>query len=133
MSTNITVLCGRLTKDPLLQKTPTGTSVVSINLAVDRKYKADNHPTVDFISVQVWNKTAEYLCNYGIKGSLLNVVGRISTRNYEDQSGKKVYVTEVIAEEIQILNSKSKKENEEAEFVAISETHEQNSDKEVTF
>lgn len=104
MSLNISVLCGRLTTDPVLKKTSAGMSVISFNLAVDRDFKKEG---ADFISIQCWNKTADNVAKYCRKGSQINIKGRIQTRNYDGADGKKVYVTEVVAESVQFLDTKS--------------------------
>lgn len=104
---NRTILVGRLTKDPVLRKTANGFSVTSFTLAVNRKYKQEGQPDADFINTVAWNKTADIVVQYTHKGSLVGVEGRIQTRSYDDQSGKRVYVTEVVAESVQFLESKS--------------------------
>ena len=104
---NRTILVGRLTKDPVLRKTANGSSVTSFTLAVNRKYKQEGQPDADFINTVAWNKTADIVVQYTHKGSLVGLEGRIQTRSYDDQSGKRVYVTEVVAESVQFLESKS--------------------------
>nr|DAU46166.1 MAG TPA: Single strand binding protein [Caudoviricetes sp.] len=103
---NRVVLTGRLTKDPDLRKTQTGKSVTSFTIAVDRMKRKDQEVAdTDFISCQAWNKTAEYVCNYAKKGTLIGVDGRIQTRNYDNASGQKVYVTEVVCESVSLLSA----------------------------
>lgn len=100
-------LTGRITKD--LEKHETGkeTSVVNFSLAVDRRRKnANGDREADFISIQAWGLTADLLCKYCGKGSLIGVEGRIQTRNYENNQGQRVYVTEVVAENVTFLDSK---------------------------
>ncbi len=104
---NRVVLVGRLTKDPVLRKTANGASVTSFTLACTRRYKQEGQPDADFINTVVWNKTADSVSQYTHKGSLIGVEGRIQTRSYDDQSGKRVYVTEVVADSVQFLESKS--------------------------
>ena len=104
---NRVVLVGRLTKDPVLRKTANGASVTSFTLACTRRYKQEGQPDADFINTVVWNKTADSVSQYTHKGSLVGVEGRIQTRSYDDQSGKRVYVTEVVADSVQFLESKS--------------------------
>lgn len=104
---NRAVLTGRLTKDPELRSTQSGLSVVSFNLAVDRPYKDNNgNYGADFISCVIWRKAAENFCNFTSKGSLVGIDGRIQTRNYQDNDGKTVYVTEVLVESFTLLESK---------------------------
>lgn len=109
---NSTVLVGRLTKDPELRYTGSGIAVASFTVAVERPFSnASGERETDFINCVVWRKPAENLANFTRKGSLIGLTGRIQTRNYEGNDGKKVYVTEVVAENIQYLEPK--KANEE--------------------
>jgi single-strand DNA-binding protein len=104
---NRVVMVGRLTKDVDLRYTPAGKPVANFTLAVNRPFKNQNgEQEADFISVVVWNKQAENAANYLKKGSLAGVDGRIQTRNYEGQDGKRVYVTEVLAESVSFLEPK---------------------------
>ena len=104
---NRVVLVGRLTKDPVLRKTANGASVVSFTVACTRRFKQEGQPDADFINTVAWNKTADIVSQYTHKGSLVGVEGRIQTRSYDDQNGKRVYVTEVVADSVQFLESKS--------------------------
>jgi single-strand DNA-binding protein len=102
---NQVTLVGRLTKDPELRITPEGTPVVNLTLAVNRQFKNQNGDyETDFVHCTIWRKTAENTANYCRKGSVLGVTGKIHTRNYQNQEGKKVYVTEVVAENVQFLS-----------------------------
>lgn len=94
---NLTILEGRLTRDPELRKTNSGTEVATFTLACDRPKRRDGEQQADFIKVVVWQKTAEFLAHYFHKGDGIQVQGRIQTRNYDDKSGNKVFVTEVVA------------------------------------
>ncbi len=104
---NRVVLVGRLTKDPVLRKTANGASVVSFTVACTRRFKQEGQPDADFINTVAWNKTADIVSQYTHKGSLVGVEGRIQTRSYDDKDGKRVYVTEVVADSVQFLESKS--------------------------
>ncbi len=104
---NRVVLVGRLTKDPVLRKTANGVSVTSFTLACTRRFKQEGQPEADFINVVAWNKTADIVAQYTHKGSLVGVEGRIQTRSYDDKDSKRVYVTEVVADSVQFLESKS--------------------------
>jgi single-strand DNA-binding protein len=105
---NRVVLVGRLTKDPDLRYTPNGVPVASFTLAVNRAFSnQQGERETDFINCVVWRKPAENVANYLKKGSMAGVDGRIQTRNYEGQDGKRVYVTEVLAESVQFLEPKS--------------------------
>ena len=109
---NNTVLVGRLTKDPELKATSSGKNYTQFTLAVNRNFKnADGENEADFISVVAWDKTAEFLCQYQRQGNQIGVVGRIQTRNYENDSGVRIYITEVVAQNIQFLDSKPKEDN----------------------
>jgi len=100
---NNTVLVGRLTKDPTQRATKSGKAVTTFTLAVDRQFEKD---AADFIQIVTWNKTAENCGKYLNKGSLVAVVGRIQARNYEDNDGKKVYITEVVADNVRFLGGR---------------------------
>jgi single-strand DNA-binding protein len=105
---NRVVLVGRLTKDPELRFTPgTGRAVASFTLAVNRRFKSQGQPDADFIPIVVWGKTAENTANYVSKGRLVGVSGSIQTRNYEAKDGTRRYVTEVVADEVQFLESRN--------------------------
>jgi single-strand DNA-binding protein len=109
---NRVVLVGRLTKDPDLRYTPNGVPVATFTLAVNRNFSnQQGERETDFINCVVWRKPAENVANFLKKGSLAGVDGRIQTRNYEGQDGKKIFVTEVMAESVQFLEPKSRNEN----------------------
>lgn len=110
---NKVVLVGRLTKDPVLRKTASGTSITSFTVACNRRFKQEGQPDADFINCVAWNKTADIVNQYTHKGSLVGVEGRIQTRSYDDQQGKRVYVTEIVAESVQFLESKNTSNNQE--------------------
>lgn len=101
---NRVVLTGRLTKDPDLRYTQSGVAAATFNLAVDRRYKGQNgEREADFVSCVIWRKSAETFVNFFHKGSLVGIEGRIQTRNYENQQGQRVYVTEVVVEDFSFL------------------------------
>lgn len=103
---NKVILIGRLTRDPELRHTPQGTAVCQITVAVNRRGAQPGQQDADFINVSVWGVQAENVTRYMSKGRQVAVEGRIQTRNYDDKDGKKVYVTEVIATNVQFLDSK---------------------------
>lgn len=104
---NRVVLVGRLTKDPELRYTPNGVAVCTFTLAVNRPFtNQEGERDVDFINCVTWRKTAENLANYQKKGNLIGIEGRIQTRSYEGNDGKRRYITEVIAESVQFLEPK---------------------------
>ncbi|WP_322962221.1 single-stranded DNA-binding protein [Listeria monocytogenes] len=105
---NRVVLVGRLTKDPELRYTPAGVAVATFTLAVNRPFKnGQGEQEADFIQCVVWRKPAENVANFLKKGSLAGVDGRVQTRNYEGNDGKRVYVTEIVAESVQFLEPKN--------------------------
>lgn len=116
MINNVT-LTGRITKDLEKKETGKGTSVVNFSLAVDRRRKnANGDREADFVSIQVWGLTADLLCKYCGKGSLIGIEGRIQTRNYENNQGQRVYVTEVVAENITFLDSKKNNQSQQGSY-----------------
>ncbi len=104
---NKVVLVGRLTKDPELKYTQGGDAVATFTLAVNRNFKnKDGKYDADFINIVVWRKQAENAANYLAKGRQAAVSGRIQTRTYKDKDDKTIYVTEVVADEVQFLDKK---------------------------
>ncbi|WP_040951100.1 single-stranded DNA-binding protein [Gorillibacterium massiliense] len=103
---NRVILIGRLTRDPELRYTPAGVAVTQFTLAVDRPFSNQNKEReADFIPVVTWRQLAETCANYLRKGRLAAVEGRIQIRNYDNNEGRKVYVTEVIADNVRFLES----------------------------
>lgn len=105
---NKVILMGRLTRDPEVRYTTTNnTLVATFSLAVNRRFARQGEDRqADFINIVAWDKTGEFCSKYFKKGMQVGVVGRIQTRNYDDKDGKKVYVTEVIAEETYFADSR---------------------------
>ena len=120
---NIKVLVGHLTKDPILRKTASGTCVTSFTVACNRKFKQEGQPDADFINCTAWNKVADNVNKYTHKGSLVGVEGRIQTRSYDDQQGKRVYVTEIVAENVQFLDNKNASNNENHDNTVQNDTY----------
>lgn len=105
---NRVVLTGRLTKDPELRYTQSGVAVASFTVAVDRQYRNQaGEREADFINCVIWRKSAENFVNFTHKGSKVGIDGRLQTRNYENQQGQRVYVTEVVAESFALLDSRN--------------------------
>ena len=102
---NKVFLIGRLSRDPELRHTTSGTAVCQINVAISRPVSQGSEPQTDFINVVVWNKQAENVARYLSKGRQIAVEGRIQTRNYDNNEGKRTYVTEVIANNVEFLGS----------------------------
>ncbi|MBC1499366.1 single-stranded DNA-binding protein [Listeria weihenstephanensis] len=105
---NRVVLVGRLTKDPELRYTPAGVAVATFTLAVNRNFTNQaGEREADFINCVIWRKPAENVANYLKKGSMAGVDGKVQTRNYEGQDGKRIYVTEILAESVQFLEPRN--------------------------
>ena len=106
---NRVVLVGRLTKDVEVRKTTTGLSVASFTVACDRRGQKnpDGSSQADFINCTAWRQSADFLGQYARKGAMVGVEGRIQTRSYDDQQGQRRYVTEVVCDNVNLLESKS--------------------------
>ena len=110
---NNTVLVGRMVRDAELRYTPQNQAVATFSLAVNRNFKSQNgEREADFINCVIWRQQAENLANWAKKGALIGITGRIRTRNYENQQGQRVYVTEVVAENFQLLESQKERGNQ---------------------
>ena len=108
---NNVVLVGRTTKDPELRYTPSNVAVATFSLAVNRNFKgANGERETEFINCVIWRQQAENLANWAKKGALIGITGRIQTRSYENQQGQRIYVTEVVAENFQMLESHAARE-----------------------
>lgn len=123
---NRTILIGRLTKDGELRYTPAGVAVYTFTLAVDRPFSGnDGKKEADFINCVAWRQLAETCANYLRKGRLTAIEGRIQTRNYDNAEGKRVYITEVVADNVRFLESSGnsnqsdeKKQEQKDPFIA---------------
>lgn len=110
---NNAVLVGRMTRDAELRYTPQNQAVATFTLAVNRNFKNQSgEREADFINCVIWNQQAENLANWAKKGSLIGIIGRIQTRNYENQQGQRGYVTEVVADNFQLLESRNQQNSE---------------------
>ena len=108
---NNTVLVGRMVRDAELKYTPNNQAVATFTLAVNRNFKSQNgEREADFINCVIWRQQAENLANWAKKGALIGITGRIQTRSYENQQGQRVYVTEVVADNFQLLESRKDRE-----------------------
>jgi single-strand DNA-binding protein len=104
---NRVVLVGRLTKDVEVRKTQSGLSCANFTVACDRfRKKDDQEQSADFINCVAWRQAADFLGSYAQKGMLVGIDGKIQTRSYENRDGQKVYITEVLADSVQILETK---------------------------
>ena len=117
---NQAVLVGRLTSNAELRYTPSNQAVATFTLAVNRNRKNENgEREADFINCVIWRQQAENLANWVKKGALIGVTGRIQTRSYDNQQGQRVYVTEVVAESFQLLESRSSRENQGVDYKSL--------------
>lgn len=115
MINNVTLI-GRLVSPPELKKTPNNVSVLQGTLAVNRNFKNENGDReADFIQFQAWRGTADIIAQYCSKGSLIGLTGRIQTRSYDNKQGQRVYVTEVVAESVELLESGNKQQQAPAQ------------------
>ena len=111
---NSVQLIGRLTRDPEIRYTDGGASIARFGLAVDRRFKQENGEDADFINIVAFGKTAEFIEKYFHKGMKIALNGRIQTRNYTDKDGKKVYTTDIVAENVEFCESKGNSANNDA-------------------
>lgn len=123
---NKVILIGRATKDFELRYTPSGVAVAQGTIAVDRQAAKGKEKESDFINLVVWQKLAETVCNYIKKGHKFALEGRIQVRNYDNNEGKRVYVTEVVVERVEFLESKNG--NHTSHSNDNNENHSRNSD-----
>ena len=103
---NLVVLTGRLTADPELKTTPNGYSVTTFSIAVNRRYRAGEESQADFINIVAWRQTAEFVTRYFKKGSMIGIEGSIQTRKYTDKNGNNRTAFEVVANNVQFVESK---------------------------
>ena len=103
---NLVVLTGRLTADPELKTTANGISVTSFSIAVDRRYRSGEERQTDFINIVAWRSSAEFITKYFKKGSLIGIEGSIQTRRYQDKDGNNRTAFEVVANNVQFVESK---------------------------
>lgn len=109
---NKVILMGRITADPELKTTPSGVSVTSFSIAVDRNYvKAGTERQTDFINIVAWRQTAEFVCRYFVKGQLIALDGTLQTRTYQDKNGNNRYVTEVLADSVYFTGDRRENNN----------------------
>lgn len=135
LNLNKVVLAGRLTSDVELKQTPSGVSVCSFTLAVNRKFSANGQQQTDFIQCQAWRQTAEFIARYFKKGSALCISGSIQVRSWTDSNNQKRYSTEVVADEAMFVDGKNDSQGAEAlsfNYEAPNYT-EQNADDDLSF
>lgn len=107
---NKVLLIGNLTQDPELKNTTSGKPVCNFNIAINRPFAKEGQQNVDFITVNVWSKTAEFVASYFQKGDPIFVLGQIQTRTWTGDDGVKHYATEILADEVQFVKSKESSE-----------------------
>ena len=110
---NLVVLSGRLTADPELKYTPNNVPVCSFTIAVERRYKQGEERQADFINIVAWRNTAEFVSKHFSKGSMIGIEGSIQTRKYTDKDGNNRTAFEVIANNVQFIESKRSEGNNE--------------------
>lgn len=125
---NNIVLMGRLTFEPELKVTKTGIAVCSFGLAVDRQYTSGEEKKADFIDCRAWRSTADFICKYFHKGSMLALVGRLQTSNYTDKNGNKRKSVTVIADNVSFCGSKAESGNTNKAIAQQNETQYQTAD-----
>ena len=107
LNLNKVILAGRLTADVELKQTPSGVSVCSFSLAVNRKYSKEGGQQTDFINCQAWRGTAEFISKYFKKGSAICIDGSIQTRSWKDKDGNNRYATEIVVNEAMFVDGKN--------------------------
>ena len=104
---NKVIIMGRLTRDPEMRQTPSGVTVCRFSIAVNRRFAKEGGQNADFINCTAWRQTADFICKYFQKGSMISVVGNLQSRSWENQEGKKQYATDVVVDEVYFTGSKS--------------------------
>ena len=116
LNLNKVILAGRITADPELKQTPSGVSLVTFSLAVNRRFGSrdgqNQQPEADFFRITAWRNTAEFIAKYFHKGSAICICGSIQNRSWTDQNGQKRYVTDIIAEEANFVESRNSQDNQ---------------------
>lgn len=103
---NLVILTGRLTTDPELKTTQSNVPFTNFSIAVQRRYKSGEEPITDFINIQAWRNTAEFICKYFQKGKMIGIQGSIQTRRYADKDGNNRTAFEVVANDVQFVETK---------------------------
>ena len=128
---NKAFLIGRLTRDPELRYSSSNAAIANFSIAIDRQYtNSEGQRQTDFINIVAFQKQAENIKKYIGKGSLVAVDGRIQTRNYEDKDGKRVYVTEVVADRVQFLDTRNSGSSDAADNVTPADFQNEDNTKE---
>nr|DAS17871.1 MAG TPA: Single strand binding protein [Caudoviricetes sp.] len=117
MSINKVVMVGNMTRDPELRRTANGNPVASFTLALNRIQQSSDGQQADYISCVVWGKIAENTAQYCSKGSKVGVVGHLQSRSYDNAQGQRVYVTEVVCEQVDFINTRNQENNAQPQQV----------------
>jgi single-strand DNA-binding protein len=117
MSINNVTLVGNMTRDPELRRTATGKAVTTFTLALNRIKSSSDGQQADYISCVVWGKIAESTAQYCSKGSKVGVVGHLQSRSYDNAQGQRVYVTEVVCEQVDFINTRNQENNAQPQQV----------------
>lgn len=118
---NVVALMGRLVADPQLRQTTTGKNVASFRVAVDRGRKdANGQNQADFFDIVAWDKSAEFVCRYFQKGSLIAVEGRLQSRNYQDKSGNNRNAVEVVVNKVSFAGNKEPAQSQNVDNMSVS-------------
>lgn len=116
LNLNKVILAGRITADPELKQTPSGVSLVTFSLAVNRRFGSrdgqNQQSEADFFRITAWRSTAEFIAKYFRKGSAICICGSIQNRTWTDQNGQKRYMTDIIADEANFVESRNAQENQ---------------------
>ena len=113
---NKVILMGRLTRDPELSQTPTGVTVARFSIAVNRRFAKEGQQQADFINCTAWRSTAEFICKYFKKGSMIAVVGSIQTRSWDAPDGTKRYATDIIVDEAYFTGGKKEEASQNSGY-----------------
>ena len=124
---NVVVLMGRLTADPELKRTASDIAVTSFSIAVDRGANKQGERVADFINIVAWRHTAEFICKYFRKGSMIAIEGSLQTRNYEDKNGNKRTAYEIVADTVHLCGNKTSS-SEPTFYAAENQDYEQIND-----
>lgn len=117
MAINKVVMVGNMTRDPELRRTANGNPVASFTLALNRIQQSSDGQQADYISCVVWGKIAESTAQYCSKGSKVGVVGHLQSRSYDNAQGQRVYVTEVVCEQVDFINTRNQENNNQPQQV----------------
>ena len=118
---NLVVLTGRLTADPELKTTANGIPVTTFSIAVDRRYRSGEERQTDFINIVAWRQRAEFIAKHFKKGSMIGIEGAIQTRKYQDKDGNNRTTFEVVANNVQFIESKRSDSNKEGKVSSQTE------------